>query len=110
MDVGGQRHVPTALPFWKETRCPLYGSLGGSQARSGCVRKSLAPPQFDSRTVQSVASRHPVPHESHFLKVELAECHIFHRQEQIFVRHVLLSLALHEMMVLGRKMWHRGSL
>ena len=63
MDVGGQRHVPDALFSWKETRYSLYGRLGGPQSLSGCVRKNLAPPRFDSRTVQSAASRHPVPHE-----------------------------------------------
>jgi hypothetical protein len=62
MGVCGQRHVPAALSFWKETRYPLYGRLGGPQGRAGCVRKSLAPPRFDSRTLHFAASRHPVPH------------------------------------------------
>jgi len=63
MDVGGHRHVPAGLPFCKETRYPLYGRLGRPQGRSGCVRKNITPLRFDSQTVQSVASRHPVPHE-----------------------------------------------
>jgi hypothetical protein len=36
--VGGQRHVPTALPPGK-TRYPLYRRLGGPQGRSGRVQK-----------------------------------------------------------------------
>jgi len=57
MSVGGQRHAPVALPPG-ETRYPLYRKLGGTQGRSGRVRKILPPPGFDSRTVQPVASRH----------------------------------------------------
>ena len=56
--VGGQRHVPAALPPGKDTRYPLYRRLGGSQGRSGGVRKFSPPPRFDPRTVQSVASRY----------------------------------------------------
>ena len=56
MGVGGQRHVPTALPPGK-TRYPLYRRLGGPQFRSERVRKISAPPGFDLRTVQPVASR-----------------------------------------------------
>jgi hypothetical protein len=41
--VGGQRHVPVALPPGK-TRCPLYRMLVGPQGRSGRVRKILPPP------------------------------------------------------------------
>ena len=36
--VGGQRHAPAALPPGK-TRYPWYRRLGGSQGRSGRVRK-----------------------------------------------------------------------
>jgi hypothetical protein len=42
----------------KETRYPLYRRLGGSQGRSGRVRKISPPPGFDPRTVQPVASRY----------------------------------------------------
>ena len=38
MGVGGQRHAPAALPPGK-TRYPLYRRLGGTQGRSGQVRK-----------------------------------------------------------------------
>ena len=41
--VGDQRHAPTTLPPAKETRYPLYRRLGGSQGRSGQVRK-ISPP------------------------------------------------------------------
>ena len=58
MWVGGQRDAPTALPPWKEIRCPLYRRLGGSQGRSGRVRKFSPSPVFDYRTVQPVAGRY----------------------------------------------------
>jgi len=57
MGMGGQRHVPAALPPAK-TRYPLYRRLSGHQVRSGRVRKNLPPPGFDPRTVQPVAGRY----------------------------------------------------
>ena len=42
----------------KATRYPLYRRLGGSQGRSGRVWKKSPPPGFDSRTVQTPASRY----------------------------------------------------
>ena len=57
MGVGGERHAPAPLPPGK-TRYPLYRRLGGSQGRSGRVRKISPPPGFDPRTVQPVASRY----------------------------------------------------
>jgi len=54
MRVGGQRHVPAALPPGI-TRYPLYRRLGGHQRRSGRLRKILPPPGFDPWTVQPVA-------------------------------------------------------
>jgi hypothetical protein len=53
--VGGQHHTPAALPPVK-TQYPLYRRLGGTQGRSGRVRKISAPPGVDPRTVQPVAS------------------------------------------------------
>jgi hypothetical protein len=50
MGVGGQRHIPAALPPGK-TRYPLYRRLGGPQLRSGRVKKTLAHTGFDPRTV-----------------------------------------------------------
>jgi len=41
-----------------KTRYPLYRRLGGSQGRSGQVRKISPPPGFDPRNVQPVASRY----------------------------------------------------
>ena len=41
-----------------KTRYSLYRRLGGPQGRSGQVRKISAPPGFDPRTVQPVASRY----------------------------------------------------
>jgi hypothetical protein len=50
--VGGQHHAPAALTPGK-TRYPLYRRQGGSQGRSGRVRKiAPSPPGFDPRTVQ----------------------------------------------------------
>ena len=57
MGLGGQRHASAALPPEK-TRYPLYGRLGGTQGRSGEVRKISLQPGFDPRTVQPVASRY----------------------------------------------------
>jgi hypothetical protein len=57
MGVGGQRHAPAALPLGNN-RYPLYRMLGGSQGRSGRVRKISPPSGFDPRTVQPVASRY----------------------------------------------------
>jgi hypothetical protein len=55
--VGGQRHVPAALPLGK-SRYPLYKRLGGHQGRSGRVRKISHPSEFEPRTVQPVASHY----------------------------------------------------
>jgi hypothetical protein len=55
--VGGQSHVPAALPLGK-TQYPLYKKLGGSQARSGLVQKIPTPPGFDPRTDQPAVSRY----------------------------------------------------
>ena len=55
--VGGQRHIPAALPPGK-TRYPLYRRLGGPQGRSEQVLNISPPRGFDTRTVQPVASRY----------------------------------------------------
>jgi hypothetical protein len=58
--VGGQYHAPAVLPPGK-TRYPLCRRLGGSQGRSGRVRKISLPPGFfffRPRTVEPVASRY----------------------------------------------------
>ena len=57
MGVGGQRHVPAALPPEKETRYPLCRRLGGRQGRSERVQKISPLRGFDSLTVQPVVSR-----------------------------------------------------
>jgi hypothetical protein len=57
MGMSGQRHAPVALSPGM-TRYPLYKRLGRSQGRSGRVLKISPPPEFDSRTVQLVASRY----------------------------------------------------
>ena len=41
-----------------KTRYQLYRRLGGTQGRSGQVRKITPPPGFNPRTVQPVASRY----------------------------------------------------
>ena len=40
----------------KESRYPMYSSLGGPQRRSGRMRKISPPTEFDPRTVQPKAS------------------------------------------------------
>jgi hypothetical protein len=55
--VGGQRHVPAALPQ-RKTGCPLCRRLGWPRSRSGWVRKISPPLEFDPRTLQSVDSRY----------------------------------------------------
>jgi hypothetical protein len=57
MTVGGQLHVPAALPPGM-TQYVLYRRLGGPQGRSGLVLEISPPPGFDFRTVQLVASRY----------------------------------------------------
>ena len=59
MGVGGEGHVPAALPSG-ETRYPLYvyRRLDRPQFRSGRVRKISPQPEFDPRTIQPVASRY----------------------------------------------------
>ena len=55
--AGCQCYAPAALPPGK-TQYTFYRRLGGSQSRSGQVRKISPPPGFDPRTVQPVASRY----------------------------------------------------
>ena len=50
--MGGKPHAPATLHPGK-TQCTLYRRLGGSQDRSGRVRKISPPPGSDSRTVAS---------------------------------------------------------
>jgi hypothetical protein len=55
--VGGKRHAPAALPPEK-TRYPLYRTLGGTQSRSGKVRKISPPPGFNPQSIQPLARRY----------------------------------------------------
>ena len=48
--MGGQHHVPAALPPGK-TRCTVYRKLGGPHGRSRQVRKISTPPGFDPQPV-----------------------------------------------------------
>jgi hypothetical protein len=54
---GGGRSTPRPDRFTsgKETRYPFYRRLGEPHSRSGRVRKSSPPREFDPRTVQSAA-------------------------------------------------------
>ena len=58
MEVGGQRHTPSALPPGKRpgTHC-LRGWVGPRAGLDGCG-KSHPPPGFYPRTVKPVASRY----------------------------------------------------
>ena len=55
--VGWSKLRPGRFIPGKETRYPFYRKLGGAQGRSGRVRKTLPPQEFDPRIVQPVASR-----------------------------------------------------
>jgi len=57
MGVGGESHVPVALPPGN-TQYPVYRKLGVPQGRFGRLWKILPPTEFDPRTVQPVASRY----------------------------------------------------
>jgi len=54
---GSASHPGRSLPPGKN-RYPLYRRMGGSQGRSGQVRKISPPRGFDPRTIQPVASRY----------------------------------------------------
>jgi hypothetical protein len=56
--VGGQRHGPAALYPRERPGTHCTGGWVGPLGRSGQVRKISPPPEFDSRTVQPVASRY----------------------------------------------------
>jgi len=55
MGMGGQRHVPAALPPGK-TQYSFCWRQAGPQGRSRRVRKILPTPGFDPRTEQPIAS------------------------------------------------------
>lgn len=57
MEVGDQRHSPNALLPGTYTHYPLHRRLGGVQGQSGRARKISSPAEFDSRTIQTFASR-----------------------------------------------------
>jgi len=50
--------TPRPLYPREKTRYPFYTRLGGTQGRSGRVRKISPPTGFHPRTVQPVASRY----------------------------------------------------
>jgi hypothetical protein len=56
--VGWSKLRPGRFTPRKKTRYPFYRKLGGPQGRSGRVRKTLPPPEFDPPIVQPVASRY----------------------------------------------------
>ena len=69
MRVGGQCHVPVALPPGK-TQYPQYRRLGGSQGRSGWVQKMLPPtrirsPDRPARSELLYRLLYPSPHNIH---------------------------------------------
>jgi hypothetical protein len=59
MRVGGQLHAPAALPSGKKpgTHC-VGGWVGPRAGLDGWGKSPPPPPEFDSRTVQPVASRY----------------------------------------------------
>ena len=59
LDAGGWSLLrPCHFTPGKKTRYPFYGRMDESQGQSGQVRKISPPPGFDSRIVQSLASRY----------------------------------------------------
>ena len=58
--VGGWSAQRPVLFTPGKTQYSLYRRLGGTQGRSGRVRKISTPPGFDPWTVQPVASRYRV--------------------------------------------------
>ena len=58
MGVGGQRHVPAALPPGKRPGTHCIGGWTGHRAGLGGCGKYRPPPGFDPRTVQPVAYLH----------------------------------------------------
>ena len=58
MGVGGQRHVPAALPIGKDP-VPIVQEAGWALGPVWtCTENLVPPPGFDSRTVLPVASRY----------------------------------------------------
>ena len=55
--VGGQSHVPAAFPRERTGTHCIGGWVGPRAGLDGCG-KSLPPPGFDPRSVQSLASRY----------------------------------------------------
>jgi hypothetical protein len=53
--VGGQRHVPAALPLGK-SRYPLYKETGWGPEKVWMGAENFPSPGFDPRTIQPVAS------------------------------------------------------
>jgi hypothetical protein len=74
--VGGQSHIPAALPSGKRPGTLLYRRLGGPQAQSGQVRKISYPPGFDPWTAQTVGSSYTVcamPNHTHIQRVQVVK-------------------------------------
>jgi hypothetical protein len=83
----------------------------GTHYTGGWLLVWLCSEKYRTTWIQSAASRYSVQHEYFCIyKVELADCHILHKQKLIFVSHVLRVLPVCEVMVLGWKIWHRGNL
>ena len=57
MWVGSQRHAPAAL-YPREDPVPIVWEAGWAPGPAWAGAKNLAPPGFDPRTVQLVASRY----------------------------------------------------
>jgi hypothetical protein len=57
MAVDGQRHAPTDLPPGKTQYVPIVKEAGWAPGPVWTGAENVAPPGFDPRTVQPVASR-----------------------------------------------------
>jgi len=83
--VGDQRHAPAVLPQGK-TRYPLYRRLGGSQGRSGQVRKisptaGIRSPNFPARSESETAQTERSGHLLRIDKLERKEINPLGRKE-----------------------------
>ena len=76
---------------------PLYGKHGGSQGRSGEVRKISPPPGFYPRIVQSVASRYTDWAIS--VLEEFVMCNFNTRSQQVIKRRLTETLIKEEKFV-----------
>jgi hypothetical protein len=74
-EVGGQGQAPAALPPGQRCVTHFYRRLGGTQGRSGWVRKISPTLEFDPRTVQPLAGRYTAyANRTHHVGTDTQHC------------------------------------